>query len=142
MRLKKHRAQHGGSLPAWPTETAPRCQRRLAPHPDTDQAPESELRAMPKRAGAPLVGYDNCLSLHPIIPTPHRGLEAPVTQAYMDKFLITFREKIGSLKTKFKSCLQVVRRDVDGLDERLNDMDQTVDTKTEEMRCSRDKSQP
>ncbi|KAJ1142991.1 hypothetical protein NDU88_009303 [Pleurodeles waltl] len=48
-------------------------------------------------------------------------------QAYMDNFLSELSAKIGSLKKEFKSCIHEIKRNIDDLGERVNDMERTED---------------
>ncbi|KAJ1164297.1 hypothetical protein NDU88_004742 [Pleurodeles waltl] len=59
---------------------------------------------------------------------------APLTQAYMDKFLSELRAEIGSLKADFKSCMHNLKCNMeDSLGERVNDMEQALESRTEDL---------
>ncbi|KAJ1096956.1 hypothetical protein NDU88_002086 [Pleurodeles waltl] len=54
-------------------------------------------------------------------------------QAYTDNSLSKLRAKIGSLKTDFNSCIKELKCDIDGLGERVHDMEQNPDLGTEDL---------
>ncbi|KAJ1118484.1 hypothetical protein NDU88_006675 [Pleurodeles waltl] len=76
----------------------------------------------------------------PTMPSSNETTEVPqaptsgatLTKAYLDNFLNELRAEIGSLKTKLKACMHNIKQDINGLGERVNKMELTQDSRSED----------
>ncbi|KAJ1133491.1 hypothetical protein NDU88_011779 [Pleurodeles waltl] len=66
---------------------------------------------------------------------PQETSEPPlITQDYMAQFLNDIKQEIGSLRVDFKTCLQDLQRDITEVGTRVDDLEHTMDSCTEDQK--------
>ncbi|KAJ1127057.1 hypothetical protein NDU88_005463 [Pleurodeles waltl] len=65
--------------------------------------------------------------------SPELTPSALLTQTNMDNFLSKMQAEIVSLKTKFSSFIHKIKHGIDGRGERVNVMEETLDSSTEDL---------
>ncbi|KAJ1160619.1 hypothetical protein NDU88_001115 [Pleurodeles waltl] len=108
-----------------PSITSLYCFYAATPNTSSKGVPVTSLWHKP-----PTTAMDPYVAVHE--PSPLTQTPAPITQAYMDGFLQERHTEISSLKTKLKSCVHDLKRDVNGLGERVNDLEHTLDSCTKD----------
>ncbi|KAJ1098820.1 hypothetical protein NDU88_003927 [Pleurodeles waltl] len=97
---------------------------------------------LPRLTDAQAVELEAELSLEDLqgaLETSETPVAPPITQYYMAQFLNDIKQETGSLKADFKTCIQDLCRDVVEVGTRVDGLQHTMDSRTEDqemqMRC-------